>query len=623
MRFTEFLILFFTFMAVVDTQFDDFPDFWRPSSANIAFRKIGDIKYVSGNIAVSSKIDVGAFIEATNNYKTRIRQERRDAERALHHTALGEAIHLLGQQELELEGITDRAAILVQTEEPQHHVIKKRSIWDFLQPVGVISDFVSAGLNIWRAVDQVNLRKEQDALYQDNKVIHRDLDDVHQTLTRHGTAIELMAQRFHRATGLINEQLQEHGTEIRWLHFANYNQAFINTAHNTFYSIQEAINIVGAGRTPMQLFNPTALPELITNVTRQAAQVDMFPLIKYPAQLSQCESSYYIQDQVIHVIVYIPLVKRTDTFTLYKYVPLPQRVSEHVYTAIVAPKDIIAINTDRSLFQALDMAQLVACEHREGSFVCTDMNVFRKTEDLEPEGKDDELCLANLFYQEFDAISRACNVAITGPLNTVTPLTDTSFMVATKDPHQGHVFCPGEERTTVSMDYTAQINTKAGCELQTKQHTIYAAASLHTQTVPVQYKWTPNPASLLPGVDATRLEELMALNDDLNVQLSPMNRRQTENYVQEMTSFTLQRSTTAYIIIILVSILAIITTVLIFVAWNLRQQIRASICGFIPNMLRGLLQAPVTQAAHQQSGPAPSAPTLKALEAPRDLANFY
>ena len=118
---------------------------------------------------------------------------------------------------------------------------------------------------------------------------------------------------------------------------------------------------VNSHRLCVGLVSLSAAQEALDQIKAAALERSLIPCILDGHHFNQLKTSFYMTDYGIGIVVHVPLISPSQTFSLFRFHPFPIRISNKLTTTIVPEKTLLALSGDRQHYQELSDEDLGLC----------------------------------------------------------------------------------------------------------------------------------------------------------------------------------------------------------------------------------------------------------------------
>ena len=158
-----------------------------------------------------------------------------------------------------------------------------------------------------------------------------------------------------------------------------------------------------AGRVTLSLVSGPVVKKELADL-QSAASLQGYDLV-FPdhSQLYQLPASFYMESDILNVVVPVPLVPFEDktVYQLFRYRAIPMLIHGRL-VSLKSDNEFIAISKDKSRFVEVTSAMLSGCLHVGRTFLCT-FPSFTVTEDF-------SFCLKDIFLGDSVRVMKSCTV---------------------------------------------------------------------------------------------------------------------------------------------------------------------------------------------------------------------
>ena len=197
------------------------------------------------------------------------------------------------------------------------------------------------------------------------------------------------------------------------------------------------------GRLHPAMMDSLPLVDLARTIKRDAMGRGLIPIQRHFTDWLQMEASFIAGnnsgdfDVILHVPVYPPGME----MPVFRFIPMPVKLSDELLVTINTPFDFIAVGKDT--FFTMTSADHDTCRLIGGLITCPHNSVARRI----PHNltsipyKDPALCLLALYKHELAAATSLCHFSILKNEPAVTQLSRSTFAVYSPVPETATIYC--------------------------------------------------------------------------------------------------------------------------------------------------------------------------------------
>ena len=301
------------------------------------------------------------------------------------------------------------------------------------------------------------------------------------------------------------------------------------TLNHMFMAVQQAeAKVVALGSIVMAMTSQRAAPNLLEaldikavgkKIEKQASDKGFTVLINHALDLFQCQSSFVATERGYQVLIHLPVARADAVLDLYQSVALPIPVHKDLQLSISNPKDIIAVNQDRSKFMTMSGSDLAACDTIGELYTCSNNNVAIKT-DMKLQNKDSDMCLMAVFRQNVEAIKAMCSWNVAVVETAAVQLSPRKFVTYNKLRSDATITCPSKQAKDRKKHFTASgvstLNVDPDCYVETKRFILYGADDHLEREFDVSWQWPDHDFKDIPTHSSfEKIHQLIAQSEYL------------------------------------------------------------------------------------------------------------
>ena len=371
--------------------------------------------------------------------------------------------------------------------------------------VGIAAAAVtSVGASTFGIINHIRLNQMQQQLDMQASQIGTiivQVDELGLMISKHGEAINGL-QRMAVSQFAATQQLQSelHRSELigTWVSAIT---AMVDDITNIYHgALQHRLHVHAI---PVDRLRST-----LTNASLQAESLGfhLFPVTV--SDVLQCELSFLPTRTGLSLFIHLPMF--VQTLEVFEHLPLHVQVAPDVFLHFKPNQNIIAINSDATLFKVSSLGELAHCSKTGDMFWCGDSNILRRSANLDP--TDQSGCLYHLLRSDFSRINSSCSIHLSSMTESAVELDRNKIVLSTTKPHSGMILCKDGRSSQFRVDPLAQVSVPDGCRLETSFWSVSAATDLTVETEAFSFGWNGDLKELLGDLDVEAYRRLSALH---------------------------------------------------------------------------------------------------------------
>ena len=252
------------------------------------------------------------------------------------------------------------------------------------------------------------------------------------------------------------------------------------------------------------VYNENALESVLAYVKDLCKEHHYEQLIHHTSDLYQLETSflYNPENQTFSTILHIPLVKKENLLQLYRFIPAPLNTdltAGHSLAPQVGHQDLIAVNSNSTIFKVLSKTDLVPCLEIGNYHFCHGNTLLEKNMR--------STCLSSIFIADALAARENCHFTIMAKREAVFPMDNNQFQIYTAETLYVTEACK-ESKRNLQLNNGDTLTLKSGCKAYTQDHLLLAEEKedIQLETGEDIRAWTWNVTHLFPNVSSEAFE---------------------------------------------------------------------------------------------------------------------
>ena len=244
----------------------------------------------------------------------------------------------------------------------------------------------------------------------------------------------------------------------------------IFTIQQTTQSMQDAMNTLEAAR--LGEFNPSmADHEGLINALKQlrskAVSKGYEPAAQASMDLKHLPCSTYVDDDLLHLIIHVPLYQSHLDLDLFRYVDHPvKQLAPNLYASMDmdGQPTFLGVNRDESKYKEFSNDDLQLCYHLNRRYFCPDLSLYSKQR---PQ------CLWALYKNHEKQIRAYCKIALTAMAIRAVRVDEVRWMITDTAPNNElAMVCNNEVPERQTINGTEMVTIPKGCQVTTNHITI-------------------------------------------------------------------------------------------------------------------------------------------------------
>ena len=222
-----------------------------------------------------------------------------------------------------------------------------------------------------------------------------------------------------------------------------------------------------------ELFNPQDLKDGIKEASDKANKHAMKVVTDTVAAVLREPVSHLIKNEQIQFFIHVALVSKSE-LKVYKYLPIPMRLSNGLFMTVVEDRNILGIDNSRMKYVSMTEQELGDCEQRTNNYyMCK-----RALLDTEP------TCLSALYANKPQHIN-TCKLEIRETVSRfIQQVSENAFILYSPLPLVVEKTCKGEAiQVPVPAHKITKIEAEGGCVVKADGHLFIPSTRFHLNTV--------------------------------------------------------------------------------------------------------------------------------------------
>lgn len=467
----------------------------------ILFKRLGKTIPTASFVHVALTIEITPLLDRLNALEKAISR----VEANLGETLTPDDMAIMADQHYLLRDMKESVEMFLSMKEPFGQEIdvsrNKRFIFSLLA-LGTLAATTAFG--IFNRVDLTSIQRDLSRQSKRLSNVVTIQNKMLKTLTKNDEELVRLDQAVTRimgqlaATTAVADANQRHAAV----------NAALGLAQREVNTLSEVIQDMQVHRLSPRLLRKKTLAVITNEVAAKTRELGYVPLLKYKADLLECQTSYVSTETGFTLLVHVPVALPDTELDVLQLLSVPMRLDGEHFIRIDNPLSVIALredpNGDRKEFKTFTTEDLQNC-HKQGTWlICKDSNVMQ-VYNPSKNTSDPHTCLYALVHQHYEVVQRTCEFHIVREEDSVLQFADRTFFTYSSEPHQGTIHCPDDQdgkATRFTAHGASRMELGPGCVARTDTHVF--AAGLHLSTAPwtMRWKWPQTPAlNLSSGLD--------------------------------------------------------------------------------------------------------------------------
>ena len=364
-----------------------------------------------------------------------------------------------------VEGITKLYATLESFNYRKSHLesnqSRKRKKRQILTMVGgmVVGSIVTSIVSQFRQstlIDIINKKQTVMSTEIENNMI-RLAQDEHDLKVLNASVSHIMA-------GLLEDVKRQKRIRANQLTLTTA-YAITETAHR-INALTDAMEMARSGKFSISLVDVMGLTAALTTLQQKATEDGRKLDVTNIMDLTHLPCSYVVDcdNQVVHVIVHVPMSRAGSSLTLYQYIDSPVLIGstkdsdQPLFIEIDVEGRYLALSDDDSQYQTYTVQSLRECSRLSGHYYCPDLVLYKKQR---PD------CLVALYDNDYEAIERECPLTVASNISKAARLNATTYLITETSKKDLAIVCNGDRITRHPIRGTVQVTVNRGCVIST------------------------------------------------------------------------------------------------------------------------------------------------------------
>ena len=237
----------------------------------------------------------------------------------------------------------------------------------------------------------------------------------------------------------------------------------------TVMCLQNGLEWLLMKRLPMCFLNPNQMKTSLQQLSNKAAAENMDLLSTTATAMLEYEVSMLIMNRTIHVYIHTPLWMTFQHLELLQFINAPMKMSNNIMINIVSEDKYLALGKN-GRHATLSMNQFKTLQEFDGKFFTPSSLILNKHRN--------RTCLGAIFTLDLKMVQQVCKMTFEENVETLTKIASKKYLLHTSNPQTIEVTCKGKT-THVAVQSSDIINMESGCEVETRDHVLFAG---HTVT---------------------------------------------------------------------------------------------------------------------------------------------
>jgi len=228
----------------------------------------------------------------------------------------------------------------------------------------------------------------------------------------------------------------------------------------------QGLEFLLGGRVTLSLVDGAVVQTELNHLQEAASKLGYQTVYPDHSQLYQLPSSFYMEANILHALVPIPLIPFQDgtVYQLFRYRSLPLLLHGHLVT-FSSSTEFLAISEDKSRFVEVTSEMLGGCLHVGKTFLCN-FPSFTVTVEY-------SFCLKDIFLGHAEGILESCEVTFHEPKFQFQRINGTAFALFTNKTVVSITTC-GPDVTQEELKHFVVRDVSPGCSVQVGSVTFIA-----------------------------------------------------------------------------------------------------------------------------------------------------
>ena len=244
----------------------------------------------------------------------------------------------------------------------------------------------------------------------------------------------------------------------------------VNYLTQNAHRLTRAVNAALRGNWDVALVTPEAVDGALKDISVQAKERDLIPMVDRAKDLPHLETSYIrLPGGDLALMAHVPLTNQKFQLDVYQYTATPMRRGNDLIRFRPEKRFFVTASRNADHFRAMSGEELNACTRIGKTFLCEDVTFLHKDGAGEEVPRTPDHCLHALYVGRIDRAMLACPVETIDAAATVEEVAPGLFTLYTSNEQKAFMSCHGEEPTRFTIQGLTSMIIPPGCHVSTDE----------------------------------------------------------------------------------------------------------------------------------------------------------
>ena len=228
-------------------------------------------------------------------------------------------------------------------------------------------------------------------------------------------------------------------------------------------SLTQALEEARSGRFSLGLVDASGLRAALSRLQKEGVKDGRHLGVSNIMDLTHMPTSYVVDftQQVVHVIVHVPMTRAGTSLQLYEYVDSPVKVqfiqTFPLFVEVSLSNQYLAMSSDETRYMTYSVEELRDCHQLLDKYYCPNLVMFKKAR---------RSCLTALYDNDAATIQKLCPLTITDEVSKATRVDQNTYIVTETKRKDLIVNC-AESSDRYAIQGTVRLKVNKGCVAST------------------------------------------------------------------------------------------------------------------------------------------------------------
>lgn len=336
----------------------------------------------------------------------------------------------------------------------------------------------------------------------------QDIRDRQDNIIALITQDETQIKNNHENLEIVRRVIELKEEEDKWYNLGAAVNIVVEEFLNDIELTEELLGAALDKKLHPRLINETIAKEKLLEVSKYASMRGMQVLVDTPIQLLQLNAGFLTDNDLLFLVIHVPIARPEYIFNLKRYVGMPVRLSDESMAWVTDPEGATFLGwpmpRGENFYVTLTTAELSRCQRMNGNYFCENVNKFDHI--------DNPSCLQALYESDKENVMSKCTIHVTKSHLVVKQLLDNTFAIFNETMTPFSIECPEKPHHSYkgNFDKSRSLSVDEGCYALVGPHKLVTRPhSAKWYTKSNQFDWSIDLGDILPGTDHDSFHALM------------------------------------------------------------------------------------------------------------------